>query len=146
MQHVPTAREMYPHREFGLALLVLGILLLIVGVALASYCAGGLNPGGPGYPSGPAVPMYSCYYQYMGAGAVLGFVGFILLIVGLVLMVTRNPVYASTGPYYAPPWPPLPPPPPPLVPSSLIACRGCGRVYHLGLFTFCPNCGSKLSP
>jgi hypothetical protein len=31
-------------------------------------------------------------------------------------------------------------------PTNLIACRGCGRVHHLGQFAFCPNCGQKLGP
>lgn len=29
-------------------------------------------------------------------------------------------------------------------PAAQIACRGCSRVYPLGAFTFCPNCGQKL--
>lgn len=35
----------------------------------------------------------------------------------------------------------MPPPPPPY---SQVACRGCGRVYVVGQFGFCPNCGQKL--
>lgn len=31
-------------------------------------------------------------------------------------------------------------------PSSQIACRGCGRVYPIGPFAFCPSCGQKLGP
>lgn len=34
-------------------------------------------------------------------------------------------------------WPGGPPP-------ALAACRGCGRVYPLGQFPFCPNCGQKM--
>jgi hypothetical protein len=31
------------------------------------------------------------------------------------------------------------------VPSvSHVACRGCGRVYVVGQFPFCPNCGQKM--
>jgi hypothetical protein len=30
----------------------------------------------------------------------------------------------------------------PAVPQ--IACRGCGRVYPIGQFPFCPNCGQKI--
>ncbi len=26
-----------------------------------------------------------------------------------------------------------------------IACRGCGRVYPIGAFGYCPNCGQKLA-
>ena len=28
--------------------------------------------------------------------------------------------------------------------ASHVACRGCGRVYPLGAFAFCPGCGQKL--
>jgi hypothetical protein len=35
--------------------------------------------------------------------------------------------------------------PPPAAPATpLLACRGCGRVYPLGQFAFCPSCGQKL--
>ncbi len=34
----------------------------------------------------------------------------------------------------------------PSVPPAQIACRGCGRVYYVGQFLFCPNCGQKLGP
>jgi hypothetical protein len=30
--------------------------------------------------------------------------------------------------------------------SALVACKGCGRVYPLGQFSFCPGCGQKLGP
>lgn len=29
-------------------------------------------------------------------------------------------------------------------PLAQIACRSCGRVYGVGFFGFCPNCGQKL--
>jgi hypothetical protein len=35
-----------------------------------------------------------------------------------------------------------PPPATPAVPQ--VACKGCGRVYPLGQFAFCPSCGQKL--
>jgi hypothetical protein len=36
--------------------------------------------------------------------------------------------------------------PPAAAPSvSQIACRGCGRVYPVGQFAFCPNCGQKMA-
>ena len=38
---------------------------------------------------------------------------------------------------------------PPTTPGAYvphIACRGCGRVYPLGQFPFCPNCGQKMGP
>ncbi|HYA70673.1 MAG TPA: hypothetical protein VEH28_04815 [Thermoplasmata archaeon] len=28
--------------------------------------------------------------------------------------------------------------------GSLVACKGCGRVFPFGAFGFCPNCGQKL--
>lgn len=35
--------------------------------------------------------------------------------------------------------------PPATAPSlAQTACRGCGRVYFVGQFPFCPNCGQKL--
>ncbi len=134
MHGMPNARELYLHRELGVALLVVGILLLIIAVAIGGYCV---------YSSGSYAPSSGCYYPYAGGAVVLGFVGFILLVVGLVLALVRNPAYptGATG-YYAAPWPPVPPPPP--VPSSFIACKGCGRVYPLGPFAYCPNCGTKL--
>ena len=141
MHAAPTARELYPHRELGVALLVVGILLLIVAVAIGGYCA--YSAGGPSYPPMPVTQ--GCYYPYAGAAVVLGLVGFILLIYGLILIVTRNPVYSrAMAGYFAAPWPPVPPPPP--VPAAFIACKSCGHVYHVGQFAFCPNCGTKLGP
>jgi hypothetical protein len=35
-------------------------------------------------------------------------------------------------------------PPPAAAPAALIACKGCGRIYPLGSFAFCPGCGQKL--
>jgi hypothetical protein len=34
----------------------------------------------------------------------------------------------------------------PGAPVPMIACRQCQRVYYVGQFPFCPNCGQKLSP
>jgi hypothetical protein len=31
-------------------------------------------------------------------------------------------------------------------PGALTACRQCMRVYYVGQFAFCPNCGQKLGP
>lgn len=31
-------------------------------------------------------------------------------------------------------------------PTAQIACKGCGRVYPVGQFPFCPNCGQKMGP
>ncbi|HXQ79191.1 MAG TPA: hypothetical protein VN819_03120 [Thermoplasmata archaeon] len=38
----------------------------------------------------------------------------------------------------------FPPATGPMIPQ--LACRGCGRVYFVGQFPFCPNCGQKLGP
>jgi cbb3-type cytochrome oxidase subunit 3 len=29
-------------------------------------------------------------------------------------------------------------------PGSLVACKGCGRVFPIGGFSFCPACGQRL--
>jgi hypothetical protein len=34
--------------------------------------------------------------------------------------------------------------PSPGLSGSQTACRGCGRVYFVGQFPFCPNCGQKM--
>jgi hypothetical protein len=44
-------------------------------------------------------------------------------------------------PTYSPGYVFLPPPP---APVPQVACKGCGRVYPVGQFGFCPNCGQKL--
>jgi len=31
-----------------------------------------------------------------------------------------------------------------IAPGTLVACRGCGKVYPVGPFAFCPACGQKL--
>ncbi len=37
--------------------------------------------------------------------------------------------------------------PPPTAPTpAQVACTGCGRVYPLGQFGFCPGCGQRLGP
>ena len=33
----------------------------------------------------------------------------------------------------------------PFAPGSLVACKGCGRVYPVGQFPFCPGCGQKMA-
>lgn len=30
--------------------------------------------------------------------------------------------------------------------ATLVACKGCGRVYPIGAYAFCPSCGQKLGP
>lgn len=138
MHAAPTTRELYPHRELGIVLLVLGILLLLAAVALGGFCQV-VSAGGP------AVPAPSCVYPYAAGSAALGLVGFILFLVGVILIVTRSPAYAPPVAHYPPVWVPFPPPPPP-APVGLIACKGCGRVYALNQYAFCPSCGTKLGP
>lgn len=31
-----------------------------------------------------------------------------------------------------------------MAPGTMVACKGCGRVFPVGAFSFCPNCGQKL--
>jgi uncharacterized membrane protein len=136
MEPSHSTREMYPHREVGLVLLLLGILMFIVAVVLGSYC------DTTSY-SGPPYPSTSCLYPYAPGAVLLGVLGFVLIIVGLVLVTQRNPATVTPVPYSGAGWMPyypLPPPPP----APMIACKSCGRVYTLGQFGFCPNCGSKL--
>ena len=139
MHGTPSSRELYPHREVGLALIILAVLLIILATLLVGYCSP-VTYSGPVYPPGPSTT--SCEYPYAGGSIFLGLVGFVLLIVGLVLMTQRNPAYAWSSPNAAA-WTPyyVPPPPPP---APQIACKGCGRIYPLGQHPFCPNCGSKL--
>lgn len=147
MQPQPTAREMYPHREVGVVLVILGILLLVFAVLIGGVCQI-VNTTGPFY--GPATT--GCVYPYAAGAVLLGLLGFILLIVGLVVITIRNPATLPPVQYYPPvaPWPQYAPPPAPTPPSAppaqLIACRNCGRVYHQNTHTFCPNCGTKLGP
>ena len=139
-QYTPTVREMYPHREVGIAVLILGVLLIVLAAVLGGYC-GPVNSG-PGIAPGPG-----CAYTYAGSAALLGLTGLVLIIVGLVFVTQRNPAtmpalgYPASGwaqpQYYLPP----PPPPPPMV-----ACKSCGRVHTAGHYAFCPDCGSKLGP
>lgn len=65
-----------------------------------------------------------------GLGIVLSIVGFVVLAVGLV---GNGAGQIGT--------------PPATIPSQIqsgIACKTCGRVYMVGQFTYCPNCGQKL--
>lgn len=133
MQNTSTStREMYPHRELGIVLLVIGVLLLIFAVVAGGYCQAS-GPGGPAFPSG-------CVYPYAAGAILLGFLGFVLLIVGIVLVASRTPTNPPVVFYPPPYWgaPPVPPPPP------QVACMKCGRVYHMGLHAYCPNCGTKI--
>lgn len=136
-------REGYPHRELGIALIVLGALLLVFAVLLGGVCQPTTYsyPGGPAYPPGPQpAPVSVCNYPYAPGAVLLGIVGFIFLVVGIVAAATRAAPPTPVLPYSPGLW--WPPPPPP--PAQLVACRSCGRVHPLGAHNFCPNCGSKL--
>lgn len=133
-----TTRDVYPHRDAGVALLIIGILMVVAAVIVGSICTP--FSGGPG-------PAFSTFCPFSGVAFVLGVLGFLLVILGVVLMVVRGPAHGP-GPYAAPGWgysAPVPPPTPfPPAAPSWIACKNCGRVYGLNQHPFCPNCGSKL--
>ncbi len=129
---------MYPHREVGLILLILGILLLVVAVLIGGVC--GPTSGGSAFYPGA---MY-CQYPYAAGAALLGVLAFVLLVVGLVLISMRNPATLPPPPFYPMAWPMAAPPSPPPPPAPLLACRACGRIYPMGLHAFCPSCGAKL--
>ncbi len=95
----------HPHRDAGIALLVLGIIMLIGGIAAAGYCSLSF--------------LGVCLdYPFAGVGALAAIVGIVLLIVGLVLMFLTGPsapapaqvIYVQQpGPYFQPPYSPQPP-------------------------------------
>ena len=139
----PSTRELYPHREIGIVLFVIGVLLLVLAVVLAGYCQPINTPSIPPY---SPTPFSQCDYPYAAGGSLLGVIGFVLLLVGIILMVSRNPAIPTSPPNVVYPWPAYatypawPPPPPP----PQIACTKCGRVYQVGQHPYCPNCGTKL--
>ena len=139
MQPPNPARDVYPHRELGIVLLVLGVLLMVFAVIIGGVCQTiNSGPGGP-----PSQPFSGCIYPYGFGAAVLGAIGLIFLILGIILVALRNPPASPLAPYTPFPWYPFPPPPPPPLPQ-LIACKNCGRVYPLNQFSYCPVCGSKI--
>ncbi len=137
MQTPPPVREQYPHRELGIVLLILGILLMVFAVLVGGVCQM-VSSGGPYPPAG-------CYYPYAAGAALMGLIGFVFIIVGIILAVSRTPTTEPVSSVY-PPWahyhPPAPPPPPPAV--AQVACRNCGRIHPHGLYAVCPDCGAKL--
>ena len=82
-------------------------------------------------------------------------VAVLFLVIAIVLFATGGDSQPSSSQIYlipqgapaAPPTQPSPlvtsvaPLPPPL---PMVACPGCRRVYQLGQFRHCPNCGGKL--
>ncbi len=94
-------------------------------------------------------------------GEGVGVVAVLLLVVSIVLFATGDEDEPTTqpsqvyiipqpAPQTAPVVPPMAPPPvamplPPLPPPPpMVACPGCRRVYQVGQFRHCPNCGEKL--
>ncbi len=72
--------------------------------------------------------------------------GIIVTVFGIILEIRARPAAGKPshdiGPLPAA-YGGLPPLPPSPLPSQ-IACRSCGRVYLVGQYPFCPNCGQKL--
>lgn len=71
----------------------------------------------------------------------LGLIPGILYLVGYVKLSDAIREQQTPSPVYGAAFgsPPAMAPPPPQT-----ACRGCGRVYLVGQFPFCPNCGQKM--
>jgi hypothetical protein len=71
----------------------------------------------------------------------LGVIPGILYLIGYVKLLDaireQQPGPMAYGPGYTAPAMPIP---------AQTACRGCGRVYLVGQFPFCPNCGQKMGP
>ena len=77
------------------------------------------------------------------------------LVLGILSILTLNPIsgvlflvgYVKVGDAIREQRPPVPgpgAPTPATAAGSLVACKGCGRVFPMGAFGFCPNCGQKL--
>lgn len=84
----------YPHRDLGIALLIVGIIALVGGIAAAAYCSVSF--------------LGLCLdYPYAGVGALSAVAGIALLILGVVLMVLRAtpPAPVVQPVYFAPPAP-----------------------------------------
>lgn len=137
MQSPAGSRDLYPHREVGIVLLILAVLLFIFAALLGGVCA-----GGAGTPGGPSPMPAACFYPYSGAAVILGLLGLLFIILGIVLVVVRAASPYPVAAYPAPGWPA---PTAPMV-HTLISCRSCGRVYSTGIYAFCPACGNKLGP
>jgi hypothetical protein len=132
----------YPHRTLGIVLLILGILMLIGGIAAAAYCS-------------LSILGVCLDYPYAGAGVLLALVGVILLIVGIVLMVLKGsaptappqPLYAAPPGQDPPPgyYPPAAGPvysPPAAAPAERY-CPACGT-GNARAAGFCTRCGKPL--
>ena len=127
----------YPHRNLGILLLVAGIVMLAVGIALASYCSGTV--------------FGVCFdYPYAGAGWALGSVGVVLLILGIVFLVLPAPTRAvpATMSYPVPPGVYAAAPATLQLsaspPSAERYCSSCGA-GNLRSARFCQGCGQPLA-
>jgi len=137
----------HPHRGAGIALLIIGILLLVVGIALAAYCS---------------VSFFGTCLDnpYAGVGGGLAALGFILLIIGIVLMVVTGPPAAPVQPAVVyvqqpPPYTQAQPvfaqqptayvPQPPAPQGTERYCPSCGA-GNAKVAGFCTRCGRPLPP
>jgi hypothetical protein len=124
----------HPYRGGGIALLVLGIVFIIGGIAAYEYCSVSL--------------LGVCLdYPYQAAGGGIAALGFVLLIVGIVLSVISKPAPApvmsaqpQTVYYVTSPPQPIPPPP---TPAAERYCQSCG-MGNARAAAFCQKCGKPL--
>ncbi len=73
----------------------------------------------------------------------LGVIPGILYIIAYVKLGDAVREQQGFGPGFPPAY--VAPPPAASLPPQ-VACKGCGRVYPLGQFGFCPGCGQRLGP
>lgn len=121
-------------------MLVVGVVLIAIGLVLATYCGANL--------------LGICiYYPYQGVGGGLAGLGVILLILGIVLMVLSAPTPATAPPVFSPQpvygqspqyvAPPVQPSPPRAIADRF--CPSCGTGAARSA-TFCNTCGKPLPP
>jgi hypothetical protein len=109
--------------ELGVAL-AFGILLLILGISLLGLdyiCS--ITPG--------CLPVTIDGIPDTLIGGLTLFVGLVMTIAAGAILVQAPRGTTSSRPIGRP--------------SQLIACRNCGRVYQIGLYRHCPNCGQALA-
>ncbi|MGI0133049.1 MAG: hypothetical protein ACREDK_08200 [Thermoplasmata archaeon] len=127
------------HRDLGIALILGGIALVVLALFLASICVPWTPP-----PNGPAPPIPTgCVAPFLPIAFLLGLIALVMLILGCVYAASRALV-AIVPPFVPVPWTPGPPSATVVAPEGWIACRGCGRIHHLGRYAYCMHCGSKL--
>ncbi len=89
--------------------------------------------------------------EYLEAQAPTLVLGILSLLLGVVPGIFYIVAYVKLGDALREAQGPVLPPAAPMPPGvsaggGSVACRGCGRVYGLGQFAFCPACGQKLAP